>query len=547
MLQIQKKKKEEKLNDVTESASSSNSGNSSTQFEDNRPASLMQLKLKNEFESASGRKKDLPNETVQRKIIGGNIKIAMGRTLGGVLKGLNDIDLVEGDHGINLEIKFDELGGGTMGLTTIWVKGEKINPHTEITPEEAKKNTYTILIQLNEKEFKGGKYPSLFGNLFETISHEWELHGRQHALNITAARKGKDTLHRIDHVAHFSKKPTGLDAVIAQKILAEEKQPRIQQQIFDSYMQDVFAHIGHLQADHLFPNEETKTILPVEMLFKYLRTVVDSISVYKKVLKPSNPFDKNLLMIDKYAKSHTKDLTPPKEYLGPDKLSIYRRTGMWIKLLNSVFSERPPKDSVMETALFLIRKDVKDALYYLHKLQDLWSVPKAAKINVHGEDDMEEWKRAVLIPRMKALASYGVDVETLNSKLSLTEKGSPKQGHHGPVKPRVIRLDPSTMEPLETPILKNPINRGKKKESSSQLHEPSKKELMEQDPLMDLFDQGKLGLYHIGSIRQDFPPEIVKLILAGNKGPFENKIGQEITFVKRKSEDTFYFDAPFLH
>lgn len=518
--------------DLNSLESTQRGGPNAIQFVDNRPDSSNV-----DFDSG---KSFTQKDPLQRVIIGGDTKIAMGRTLGGVLRGLNDIDLVEGDHGINLHICFDKLPEGTMGLTSVWVKGSRINPHTDISPEEAAKNGYTILIQLNVREFREGKSPSLFGSLFETVSHEWELHGRQHALNIAEARRGGDTLTRIDHVTHFSRKPSGLDGVIAEKILAE-KDPRIQQQIFDAYMRDVFAHIYHLQTDFLIPNKDSRTIVPVEMLFRYLRTVVQSISTYKKILDPSIPFDKNLLKIDKYATSHGRDLIPPKAYQGPNNLLIYPRAKMWIKLLNTVFQTPPLKDSLMDAALSMMRKDVKDALYHLHQLEDYRAIPEAARIHMDQEDDKEEWKRAVLIPRMRALAAAGVDVETLNSKLSLREKGAKKEEHHGAVKPRVIRLDPKKMTPIPTPVLKIPATRSafwKKIASQQQRSE---------DPLMASFHKGDLGIYHIGSIEKDFEPAIVKRILAGEHGPFKDDRGHQITFVTRKSEDTFYFDSPFLH
>ena len=183
------------------------------------------------------------HQPVQRKITGGDTKIRFG-TLGDILNGLTDIDLVSGGHGSDLHIEFADLEKGEIGLTTVYAGKEQINPHTDITPAAVIGTHYTIKIQLdNTKLMKGGS-PNIAGQLYETIIHEWELHGREHVRNIVTARSGEEPTGRIDHVAHFSPGPTDIDAQIARRI-REEKNEKVQQQLFDAYMRDVFAHIYH--------------------------------------------------------------------------------------------------------------------------------------------------------------------------------------------------------------------------------------------------------------------------------------------------------------
>jgi hypothetical protein len=467
---------------------------------------------------------------VQRAILGGATRTNFG-TLGQALEGLTDIDLVKGKSGLDLEIKFAELKPGENGLTTVWGNGKRINPHVDITPQAAKDTAYKILIELNEETFQDGTSAAKNGQLYETIIHEWELHGRQHAINLSQAKAGKESGQRIDHVNLFDPGSTDMDKQIARRIL-EEKAPETKQQIFNAYMMDVFAHIYHLQVDHLVTSNQTRGVVPVDMLIKYLKAVMGSLGLWKSLfgtLAETDPLRAAATELARFGQQNAKDYDTPKDYKGPRTLPVYSRTDEWIEKVNALLGAPLPRDNeILEVGFEQLRPDLKWALVYLHELHDTRSVPEISMVK---EDDKEGWKKSVLAPRMRHLESLGVDVNALNKNLNLREDGAREEAY------QTIPVDFSSELPLVSPPSLKP---------SGKVAQGSREE--DESVCAEKFRRGELGLYHRGSVLQEFSPDIARQILDGAHGPFGNKNGQLITFKRRASSgDCFYFDSPYLH
>lgn len=176
---------------------------------------------------------------VQRQIIADDTPLANGKTLAQVLSGMPDIDLVRGHGGIDLTIRFVSMAG-KYGVTRLKVGDDAVVAEEHIKPENARQH-YTIEIELNREYYHSGQRPESMGSLIETLTHEWTLHGAQHAVNINSVRYGLEPDVKIDHESMFSDKMNHMDFAIALQI-HREKRTRLGAQIYKAYLNDVVAH-----------------------------------------------------------------------------------------------------------------------------------------------------------------------------------------------------------------------------------------------------------------------------------------------------------------
>ncbi len=176
---------------------------------------------------------------IQRQINESGQPLANGKTLTQLVSSLGNIDLVQGQDGIDLNISFKPLVD-CYGITRLKANGVAVIASEYIKPETAF-DQYTIEIELNSQYYHNGTSMDSMGSLIETLTHEWSLHGEQHAININSARHGLSPDLKIDHERLFSPDMNHMDIGIALQIHKKEN-AGIAHKIYEAYLNDVKAH-----------------------------------------------------------------------------------------------------------------------------------------------------------------------------------------------------------------------------------------------------------------------------------------------------------------
>lgn len=175
--------------------------------------------------------------TVQKKIETTEKATANGKTLAEMVTGLPEIELVEGNE-LDLIIRFASMS--PYGRTQLYANDEQV-PKAHITPEHANDH-YCILIELNKEMYNSGQSASSMGSLIETLTHEWSLHGAEHAHNIHAIKTGQAGNLTLDHEQFFSEDITSMDKSIKHQLNKPENE-HFAHLIYESYLNDVNSHI----------------------------------------------------------------------------------------------------------------------------------------------------------------------------------------------------------------------------------------------------------------------------------------------------------------
>lgn len=207
-----------------------------------------------------------PTPVVQRVIIDLGGTLTDHRTLSELLEGLPNLDLVRANKGIDLELKFADIG--PHALTSVIVDGKKVHAPSFINAQTAKKH-FKIVIELNKNMYKTAsiveakdqgnedavlaafaaeqaakqKDRLAFGSLIETVVHEWTLHGQQHAVNINAARHQLQADVKIDHEAMLTMDMTAMDFAMALKA-QDPKYMQYAPAMLQTYFNDVGTHVN---------------------------------------------------------------------------------------------------------------------------------------------------------------------------------------------------------------------------------------------------------------------------------------------------------------
>jgi hypothetical protein len=181
----------------------------------------------------------LSRAPIQRQINESGQALANGQNLTQIVSSLANIDLVQGQDGIDLEFSFKPMAN-CYGLTRLKANGAVVVASEYIKPETAFDH-YTIEIELNQQFYHDGTDMDSMGSLIETITHEWSLHGEQHAININSARHGLAPDLKIDHERMFSPDMNHMDIGIALQIIKPEN-AGIAHKIYEAYLNDVVAH-----------------------------------------------------------------------------------------------------------------------------------------------------------------------------------------------------------------------------------------------------------------------------------------------------------------
>ena len=186
------------------------------------------------------------NEPIQRVIID-DTDLGDDKQLKDLTTVLNDINLVTEVPDLDLELKFDDTEK-SYAHTALFMDNVKGKPEDFFVPEN-KDMPFKIVITMNERGYADGKNAEALGSMISTLTHEWELHGRQHALNIQKLRMDQDPDVVLDHQQLFAKAGTGMDEAIARQIQSAPEELR--QDIYNSYLNDAVNHIAILQEPFL--------------------------------------------------------------------------------------------------------------------------------------------------------------------------------------------------------------------------------------------------------------------------------------------------------
>ncbi len=161
-----------------------------------------------------------------------------GRSIAALMAGLADINLVAGAE-INLTVLYGDEGEDKYAVTRLLMDGEIVIPFEALTVANAERE-FSIEIVLSETEFQGGQAAP--EQLIPTLTHEWELHGRQFAQNIHKLKGGEMPDAYLGHGHFFEPGAQDYDQAMAAGIEAAPAEHKAA--ILNNYLGDATAHEG---------------------------------------------------------------------------------------------------------------------------------------------------------------------------------------------------------------------------------------------------------------------------------------------------------------
>ncbi|MFM9985800.1 MAG: DUF4157 domain-containing protein [Flavobacteriales bacterium] len=173
---------------------------------------------------------------IQRFITAPDEAILDGRKLLSLTTGFSDINLVQGNE-MALDIKFGDTDENHYAVTRLLIANQVVIPFEALIVKNKQKE-FKIEITLSNAIFDNGKKE--LPQLIATLIHEWELHGRQHALNIHKLKN--DMLPDIyyGHAHIFADKTQDMDRVMAAGI--DEARGEDRGSVLLNYLNDAEAH-----------------------------------------------------------------------------------------------------------------------------------------------------------------------------------------------------------------------------------------------------------------------------------------------------------------
>ena len=174
---------------------------------------------------------------VQRQVIDKGGALKDGRHLEDLLDGLPNMDLVRGNDNLDLVLRFADIPD--EGVTKVYMNGTAMR-YDDYVPANARKK-FVIAITLDSTLFSNGQDLSKMGNLIETITHEWMLHGQQHAVNINSLRYNIAPDAKLDHEYLFHDRMSQMDIAIALQ-MGRPANAAFKDDIGVSYLKDVQMH-----------------------------------------------------------------------------------------------------------------------------------------------------------------------------------------------------------------------------------------------------------------------------------------------------------------
>lgn len=176
---------------------------------------------------------------MQRVVKTPQSKLPDGRVVLDLAKNLNDWSKASANKDVVVNILFGDCGSEKWAITQLLMDNKVRIPYEVLTMENLKKK-FEIKITLSEAEFKGGK--DQIPQLIATLTHEWELHGIQHLLNIEKLKKGEVPDLYIGHGNFFDEGNQPMDNAMDRQIKkADEKDKK---GIMSGYMGDAKAHVN---------------------------------------------------------------------------------------------------------------------------------------------------------------------------------------------------------------------------------------------------------------------------------------------------------------
>jgi hypothetical protein len=167
--------------------------------------------------------------------------LADGRTIDDLCEHLNDIGLVLGGE-MNLRIDFGAVADNEFAVTRLLMNGVPEIAFVALTAANAAK-AFTIEIILSEAMFQGGQRE--MPELIATLTHEWELHGREFAQNVHRLKTGAMPDVHLGHGHFFEPGTQGMDRAMAAGIGAANPEHRGPTRT--AYLQDAAAHVDFVR------------------------------------------------------------------------------------------------------------------------------------------------------------------------------------------------------------------------------------------------------------------------------------------------------------
>ncbi len=179
---------------------------------------------------------------IQRAIIADEQAFPDGRTLLNLTSTLADIALVTG-AALNLHLHFGDIGDDQYAITRLLMEGAPVVAFDGLIEENRDKN-FSIEIILSQTLLNqdASQYPQLIA----TLIHEWELHGRQFALNVFKLKTDQVPDEHMGHGQFFAPGPQALDHAMSQGIHAARAEEKAG--VLAAYMEDTEAHQGFVRA-----------------------------------------------------------------------------------------------------------------------------------------------------------------------------------------------------------------------------------------------------------------------------------------------------------
>jgi len=179
----------------------------------------------------------LDRGTIQRVMITPGEPLPDGRELDELMDGFSDIRLAIGDEMV-LRVEFGNVDDGTMAITQLLVDNVVTIPFEGLIQANKNKN-FEIRITLSESEFHGGR--TQLPELISTLTHEWELHGRQFALNIHRLKTDQVPDVHFGHGHFFEEGVQDIDRVLAGGIAGARQQDKAG--VKADFLKDAATHI----------------------------------------------------------------------------------------------------------------------------------------------------------------------------------------------------------------------------------------------------------------------------------------------------------------
>ena len=225
-----------------DSAGASNDNTTQAKTKGPESATEAQTKLK--------RSLSLP-PTIQRVINTPQDQIADGRVLRDLMNGFNDLNLTEGDE-ITLTVEYGDPDEDAYAKTLLFMDGEEVQQYQALIMANVDKN-FEIKIILSEAKFQGGQ--KRVPQLIATLNHEWELHGRQYALNIHKLKNQEMPDEYIGHAQFFEPGIQDIDRAMAIGIAEANEDDKAA--VLADYLKDAYDHTGFTQTGWIENDNDT--------------------------------------------------------------------------------------------------------------------------------------------------------------------------------------------------------------------------------------------------------------------------------------------------